>query len=193
MLVDIGLSVNTRKTMHMEIRSNRGMIAGGHITIGNNSYKNVKPINYLGSLFAKQNYIHQEIKCRLKAELLLLLLLLLLFGPNTFLCSLFFPRIKNTQWYCQLYIVLKHVLTVRELCRRRVFENMILRRIFGPRRGDNGELRRLHSEDLHTFYRSPNTVWMTKSRILRWAGHVARMEEGNFKRYTHRKQILMKA
>ena len=57
----------------------------------------------------------------------------------------------------------------------RVFENGILRRIFGPKRDENGEQRRLHNEELHSSYRSPDIVWMTKSRRLGWAGHVARM------------------
>ena len=59
-----------------------------------------------------------------------------------------------------------------------VFENKILRRIFGPRRNANGEWRRLHNEELHRFYRSCNIVRVIMSRILRWAGHVARIEEG---------------
>ena len=53
----------------------------------------------------------------------------------------------------------------------------ILRRIFGPKRDENGEWRRLHNEELHSLYRSPNIVRVVKSRRLRWAGHVARMEE----------------
>ena len=65
-------------------------------------------------------------------------------------------------------------LTLREESRLRVFENRILRRIFGPKR----EWGRLHNEELHSLYRSPNIVRVTKSTRLRWAGHVARMEEG---------------
>ena len=61
----------------------------------------------------------------------------------------------------------------------RVFENRILRRIFKLKKDDNGEWRRFHNEDLHSLYRSPNTVRVIKSRRFRWAGHVARMEEGS--------------
>ena len=68
-------------------------------------------------------------------------------------------------------------LTLREECRLRVFENNILRRIFGPKRDENGEWRRLHNEELHSLYRSPNVVRMIKYRRLRWAGHIARIEE----------------
>ena len=59
-----------------------------------------------------------------------------------------------------------------------MFENRILRRIFGPNRDENGEWRRLHIEELHTLYRSPTIVRVIKSRRLKWAGHIARMEEG---------------
>ena len=58
-----------------------------------------------------------------------------------------------------------------------VFGNRILRRIFGPKRDENGEWRKLHNEELHSLYRSLNIVRVIKSRKLRWAGHVARMEE----------------
>ena len=67
-------------------------------------------------------------------------------------------------------------LTLREEFRLRVFEIRILRRIFGPKRDENGEWRRLHNEEIHSLYRSPNIVRVIKPRRLRWAGHVARME-----------------
>ena len=60
----------------------------------------------------------------------------------------------------------------------RVFENMVLRRIFGPRRDEvTEEWRRLHSEELNGLYCSPNIVRVIKSRRMRRAGHVARMGE----------------
>ena len=64
-------------------------------------------------------------------------------------------------------------LTLREESRLSVlFENWILRQIFGPKRDANGEWRRLHNEDLHSLYRSPNIGKVIKSGILRWADHV---------------------
>ena len=69
-------------------------------------------------------------------------------------------------------------LTLREERKLRLFENMVLRRIFGPRRDEvKGEWRRLHNEELNDLYSSPNIVRVIKSRRIRWAGHVAHMGE----------------
>jgi len=60
----------------------------------------------------------------------------------------------------------------------RVFENRVLRRIFGPRRDEvTGKCRRLHNEELNDLYSSPNIVRVIKWRRMRWAGYVARMGE----------------
>jgi hypothetical protein len=67
-------------------------------------------------------------------------------------------------------------LTFREEHRLRVFENRVLRRIFGPKRDEvTGGWRKLHNEELHNLYSSPSIIRMIKSRRMRWAGHVARI------------------
>jgi hypothetical protein len=59
-----------------------------------------------------------------------------------------------------------------------VFENRVLRRIFGPKRDElTGEWRKLHNEELQNLYSSPDIIRQIKSRRMRWAGHVARMGE----------------
>jgi hypothetical protein len=64
-------------------------------------------------------------------------------------------------------------LTLREEHRLRVFENRVLRRIFGPRRDEvMGDWKKLHNEELHKLYSSPNIIRMIKSRRMRWAWHV---------------------
>jgi hypothetical protein len=69
-------------------------------------------------------------------------------------------------------------LTLREEHRLRVFENRVLRRIFGPKRDEvTGGCRKLHNKELHGLYSSPSIVRVIKARRMRWAGHVARMGE----------------
>jgi hypothetical protein len=68
-------------------------------------------------------------------------------------------------------------LTLREEHRLRVFENKMLRRIFGPKREEDGSWRKLHNDELHDLYYSPNIVRVIKSRRMWWARHVARMGE----------------
>jgi hypothetical protein len=65
-------------------------------------------------------------------------------------------------------------LTLREAHRLRVFDNKVLRRIFGPKRDEvTGEWRKLHNEELHDLYSSPSIIRIIKARSMRWTGRVA--------------------
>jgi hypothetical protein len=67
---------------------------------------------------------------------------------------------------------------LREEHRLRVFENGVLRKIFGPKREEDGSWRKLNNDEPHSLYSSPNIVSVIKSRMMWWPGYVARMGAG---------------
>jgi hypothetical protein len=108
---------------------------------------------------------------------------LLSYSPKSFV----FPsHIKNLKIKIHKTVILPAVLygcetwslALREGHRLRVFENRVLRRIFEPRREEDGSWRKVHNDELHSLYSLPNIVKVIKSRRMRWAGHVAHIEEG---------------
>jgi hypothetical protein len=109
---------------------------------------------------------------------------LLLFGEKSFIFSLLSKKLKMKIYRTIIFPVVLYgcenwSLTLREERRLRVFENRVLRRIFGPKRDEvTGEWRKLHHEELSDLFSIPNILWVVKSRRMRWAGHVARMGEG---------------
>ena len=113
-----------------------------------------------------------KIKCRLKAGNSCY------YSIQTLLSSRLLQRSLKIKLYkTTILTVMLHGYETWSLTLR-VFESRILTRIFGPKWDENGEWRRLHNEELHLFYRSPCVVRVIKSKRLRWAGHIARMEEG---------------
>jgi hypothetical protein len=103
---------------------------------------------------------------------------LYLFPPGTGLSMQQYVQRPNifTQELLVLYGCETWSLTLREEHRLRVFENRVLRRIFGPKRDEvTGEWRKLHNEELRDLYSSPSIIRTLKSRRMRWAGHVARV------------------
>jgi hypothetical protein len=90
-------------------------------------------------------------------------------------------------YYVLLQFIIVLCFFLSEECRLRVFENKVLRRIFGPKRDEvTGEWRRLHNEKLYALYSSPNIIRVMKSRRLRRAGNVACTGE---RRGTYRRNL----
>jgi hypothetical protein len=77
-----------------------------------------------------------------------------------------------------LYACETWCLSLGEEHRLRVFENRVLKRIFGPKREEDGSWRKLHNDELHNLCSSPKIGRVIRSRRMRWAGHVALMGEG---------------
>jgi hypothetical protein len=67
---------------------------------------------------------------------------------------------------------------LREEHTLRVFQKSVLRKIFGPKMEEDGSWRKLHNDELHSLYSSPNVFRVIKSRKMKWVGHVAHMGEG---------------
>jgi hypothetical protein len=108
---------------------------------------------------------------------------LLLFSPKSFVFHLISKNLKIKIYKIVILPVVLYgcetwSLTLGEEHRLRVFENRVLRKIFGPKREEDGSRRKLHNDELHGLYSLPNIVRAIKSRRMRWAGHVARMGEG---------------
>ena len=140
-----------------------------------------KKFNFLGVTDRNTNYIREVIKRRINMG-------------NSCYCSLekiLSSRLLSKKLTVKTYktIILPVVLygcetwsvTLTEEHRLRVFENKALRKIFGAKKDEiTGEWRKLHIAELHALYSLPNIIGSLKSRRLRWAGHVARMEQSRY-------------
>ena len=102
---------------------------------------------------------------------------MLLFSPNIFVFSTALEDLKIKVYKTIILPIVSWSLTLGEEGTLRVLENRNLRRVFELKGDENGEWLKLRNEEVHSLYRSPNIVRVIKSRRLRWAGHVARMEE----------------
>jgi hypothetical protein len=132
----------------------------------------------LGTTLTNQNNIHDEIKRRLNSENACYYSVQNLLSSRLISKNLKIKIHKAVILPVVLYGCETLCLTLGEEHRLRVSENRVLGKIFGPKREEDGSLRKLHNDELHSLYSSPNIVRVIKSRKMRWVGHVARMEEG---------------
>ena len=133
--------------------------------IDNSSFERVEELKYLGTNLTNQYSIQEEIKSRLKSGNACY------YSVQTLLSSSLLSKNLKIEIYrtiivpVVLYGCETWSLTLREERRLRVFENRVLRGIFGPKRDEvTGEWKKLHNEELNVLYSSPNIVWVIKRR-----------------------------
>jgi hypothetical protein len=138
----------------------------------------LEEFKYLGTNLTNQSYIQEEINRRLKSgnacyHLVQNLLCSNLLTKN-FKIKIYRTIILPVVMYgCETWL-----LTLKEECRLMVFENRVLRKIFGPKRDEvTGEWRKLHNDELNDMYSSPIIFEVIKSRRIKWVGHVVHMRE----------------
>ena len=139
----------------------------------------MEEFKYLGTTLTSINSIQEEIKSRLKLGNACYYSV-----QNLLSSSLLFKNLKIKIYRTIILPIVLYgcetwSLTLGKERRLKVFENRVLRRVFGPKRDEvTGEWRKLHNEELSDLYSLPNIVRVVKSRRMRWAGHVSCVGEG---------------
>ncbi|KAJ4431620.1 hypothetical protein ANN_20219 [Periplaneta americana] len=175
---EIGSEVNPEKTKYMIMSRDENIVRNGNIKIGNLSFEEVEKFKYLGVTVTNINDTREEIKHRINMGNACYYSVGKLLSSSLHSKNLKVRIYKTVILPVVLYGCETWTLTLKEEHRLRVFENKVLRKIFGAKRDEvTGEWRKLHNTELHALYSLPDIIRNIKSRRLRWAGHVARMGE----------------
>jgi len=172
----MGLEGNADKTKCMVMSRDQNAGQSHNIEIDNSSFERVEEFKYLGTMLTNQNSIHEEITSRLKSGNACYHSVQNLLSSSLLSKNLRSKIYRTIILTIVLYGCETWSLILREEHRLRVFENKVLRRIFGPLRDKvTVKWRKLHNEERNDLYSSFIIIWVIKSRRMRWAGNVARM------------------
>ena len=176
---EIGLEVNADKTKYLVRYRDQNARRSQNIKTDGSSFERVEQFKYLGTTLTNQNSIQEEIKNRLKSGNACYYSVQDLLSSSLLSKNLKIKIYRTILLPVVFYGCETWSLTLREERRLRVFENRVLKRIFGPKRDEvTRKWRKLHNEELNDLYYSPNIVGVIKPRRMIWAGHVAFMGEG---------------
>jgi hypothetical protein len=146
------------------------------INIAKRSFEGVAKFTYLETILTDQNCMNKEIKSRLNSGNACYHWVQSLLSSRLLSRNVKVKKYKIIILPVVLYRCETWSLTLRKEHRLRVFESRVIRRIFGPKRSEvTVEFRKLHNEEFHILYSSPNIIRQIESRRMRWAGHVTCM------------------
>ncbi|KAJ4431491.1 hypothetical protein ANN_20089 [Periplaneta americana] len=175
---EIDLEVNPEKTKYMIMSCDENIVRNGNIKFENLSFEEVEKFKYLGATVTNINDTREEIKHRINMGNACYYSVEKLLSSRLLSKNLKVRIYKTVILPVVLYGCETWTLNLREERRLRVFENKVLRKIFGAKRDEvTGDWRKLHNTELYALYSSPDIIRNIKFRRLRWAGHVAHVGE----------------
>ncbi|KAJ4431157.1 hypothetical protein ANN_19752 [Periplaneta americana] len=166
-----GLEVNPEKTKYMIMSRDQNIVRNGTIKIGDLSFEEVEKLKYLGATVTNINDTLEKIKRRINMGNACYYSVEKLLSSSLLSKNLKVRIYKTVILPVVLFGCETWTLTLREEQRLMVFENKVLRKIFGAKRDEvTGKWRKLHNAELHALYSSPDIIRNIKFRRLRWAG-----------------------